>query len=438
MATWKKVIVSGSNISQLNNDSGYVTSTTAPKFNAFATASLGSTYLLADSPSGSLNFASSSGQGLTISATVGNDTLTFGLSAIPTSSLAYSTISGKTLGTNLDSLTAGSGLSGTAYNGSAPQTWTVNSGSMASYFNSASWAGVSGDILINASGVASIQANSVVLGTDTTGSYVATIASASNGGIAVNGSGGETAAVTLAVDLGNVLGANVDVGADMYVLIDANNGNATRQATLSALATAQAGTGLTATNGVFSVNYGSGSGTAVQGSTTATINVTANELVLDSGTNAQALGGGPSWTLGLADTISGSRTFSNNVTVNGDLTVLGTTTTLNTDNLLVEDKFILMASGSNSATDGGIIIQSAAGGTGYAFGYDTPLNRWVYQDALAQTATVFETPTAYATTTQYGLASAKPADGTGPSYGGTSGYGNIWVSTNTNEIWIYA
>ncbi len=48
----------------------------------------------------------------------------------------------------------------------------VNSGSLQTFFTSASYAGVSGDILINAStGVATIQANSVALGTDTTGNY---------------------------------------------------------------------------------------------------------------------------------------------------------------------------------------------------------------------------------------------------------------------------
>jgi hypothetical protein len=39
MATWKKIIVSGSNISQLNNDAGYVTQGSFVESNAFATAS---------------------------------------------------------------------------------------------------------------------------------------------------------------------------------------------------------------------------------------------------------------------------------------------------------------------------------------------------------------------------------------------------------------
>jgi hypothetical protein len=85
MATWKKVVVSGSNISQLNNDAGYLTSVTPQ--NAFVTASFDGTALIADSANGNLTFASSSGQGLTISANSGTDTLTFGLNLIPNTSI---------------------------------------------------------------------------------------------------------------------------------------------------------------------------------------------------------------------------------------------------------------------------------------------------------------------------------------------------------------
>jgi hypothetical protein len=130
MATWKKVAVSGSDISQFNNDAGYITSITAQ--NAFATASYDGTLLLADDANGNLTFASSSDQGLTISANAGTDTLTFGLSAIPNTSLANSTISGKALGTNLDDLTVDNATlqldSGTTYNGSAAKTISVKDG----------------------------------------------------------------------------------------------------------------------------------------------------------------------------------------------------------------------------------------------------------------------------------------------------------------------
>jgi hypothetical protein len=133
-----------------------------------------------------------------------------------------------------------------------------------------------------------------------------------------------------------------------------------------------------------------------------------------------------------------SPTFAN-MTVTGDLAVQGTLVTINTENLLVEDKFVLFASGSTTATDGGIIIQSAVGidtPTGYAYGYKATEDRWAYQDTLEYNATIFGTPTAWATTTQYGTDGNRPA---APSYGGASyGYGNIWVSTDTGEVWIYS
>jgi len=188
------------------------------------------------------------------------------------------------------------------------------------------------------------------------------------------------------------------------------------------------GSGLTGL--VSSLNIDAGSGgpsTVALASQTLTIAGTANEV--ETSVSGQTI------TVGLPNDV----TIGNNLTVTGDLTVNGTTTTINTTNLLVEDKFILLASGSTSATDGGIVIQSAAGGTGYAFGYDDTTDRWVYQDALSGTATAFGTITAYSNTTQYGTAASKPSDATGPAYGGASaGYGNTWVSTDTGEIWMYS
>jgi|GEM_PF-4756217 len=90
MATWKKIIVSGSNVSELVNDAGYLTSATS--LNAFVTASFNGVNIIANDSQGVLNFASSSAQGLTISADAGTDTLTFGLSAVPNASLANSAI----------------------------------------------------------------------------------------------------------------------------------------------------------------------------------------------------------------------------------------------------------------------------------------------------------------------------------------------------------
>jgi hypothetical protein len=90
MATWKKVVVSGSNISQLNNDAGYLTAVTTQ--NTFATMSINGTNILADSAVDTLTFASSSGAGLNIAGDAGSDTITFTLGSIPNASLTNSSI----------------------------------------------------------------------------------------------------------------------------------------------------------------------------------------------------------------------------------------------------------------------------------------------------------------------------------------------------------
>jgi hypothetical protein len=83
-------------------------------------------------------------------------------------------------------------------------------------------------------------------------------------------------------------------------------------------------------------------------------------------------------------------TLTGDQIITGDLTVQGTTITFNTENLLVEDKFILLASGSTNPTDGGIIIQSGFSGStaqGLALLYDSNLGRWGYTSSLAYNAT---------------------------------------------------
>src|SRR6056300_1288754 len=88
--------------------------------------------------------------------------------------------------------------------------------------------------------------------------------------------------------------------------------------------------------------------------------------------------------------------ISQNLTVGGDLVVQGTQTSVNTANLLVEDRFILMNSGSATG-DGGFIFQTEAGFTGAAFGRDDSEGRFGLQigTKLAQNATAI-TPDAYA------------------------------------------
>ena len=318
MATWKKVIVSGSNISQLNNDAGYLTST-------------------------------------------------------PT----------------LEDLTLGNGLvSSPAYNGSTARTAAVGAGThitvntndvavntttLVPAISGSIFSQVSGDVLINTAGVATIQANSVALGTDTTGDYVA----------------------NLGTGTGVTIGSNTGEGSQPTI----------------------------------AVNYGSTSDTAVQGNTNITINGTANEVEI-TGTAAQALGGAPSYTIGLPNDV----TIGNNLTVTNNLTVLGTASFQNTSNLEVADRFVLFASGSNANGDGGIVVQQDTQDVGEAFGWDSATERWGVETTFnASTSNLAPDAFMAAVTT---LASTDP-NSSGPA-SRYEAVGNIYVSSNDESIWIYS
>jgi hypothetical protein len=160
---------------------------------------------------------------------------------------------------------------------------------------------------------------------------------------------------------------------------------------------------------------------------TFTIQGTANEI--------ETSATGQTVTIGLPDSV----TITQNLIVGGDLTVNGDTTVINTTNLVVEDKFVLYASGSTTATDGGIVIQSGISNgdvVGFAYGYNSDKTRWAFESDFDHTNSSFIIADSFATTTQFGVNNTRP---TNPQYGGSSnGYGNIWVSTDTGDIYMWA
>tara|TARA_R110000851_G_scaffold126767_7_gene258478 strand:- start:1799 stop:3052 length:1254 start_codon:yes stop_codon:yes gene_type:complete len=90
---------------------------------------------------------------------------------------------------------------------------------------------------------------------------------------------------------------------------------------------------------------------------------------------------------------SASPTFAD-LTISGDLIVQGDTTTISTANLLVEDKFILLNSGSTGTADGGIVIDEGSG-NGHGYIYDSNTSRFGFHNSLSSTATS-ATPQAFA------------------------------------------
>ena len=119
------------------------------------------------------------------------------------------------------------------------------------------------------------------------------------------------------------------------------------------------------------------------------------------------------------------------VVVTGDLTVNGTTTTVDTTNTQLKDQFLLLASGSSATNvDAGLIVQSGSvPGTGSAFYHDQSDERWAVAKSIGSIATEATTPTSFVTTVK--------TDTVNPnSTSGSYGAGEMHVNTSTGEIWV--
>lgn len=323
---------------------------------------------------------------------------------------------------------AGSGLSV-----EATDSLSVNSGSMLAFYTGSTFSTVSGDITISSAGVATIQANSVALGTDTTGNYVATVTG--SGAIVSSATTGEgstpeitlnTASTTFTTGVVSALPSGTVSGSSF-----SSPSQGTVRATINGVNT-DVDTGLqtgdspqfvdVTLTGDINVNGGDITTNA------ATFNIaTTNATTINVGTTgatAVNIGGGASTT-----------TVNNKLVVTGDLVVNGTNTILDTTTVTVEDKWALFASGSDTNTDGGIVVQQAAS-TGYALGVDASADRWALQNNLdpTQNTPTSIVPDAYMGVIQEGTVSPS----SNPVYGGANGNGTVFVNTNNGEIWIYS
>jgi hypothetical protein len=141
--------------------------------------------------------------------------------------------------------------------------------------------------------------------------------------------------------------------------------------------------------------------------------------------------------------VTGNSIFNQNLIVTGDLTVAGTASFQNTENVLIADKFLLMASGSNSLTDGGFIIATSTapgGASGSAFFIEASstgnFGRWaVAYNVHASSSTVAADE--YMVTSK--INAGNPSNATPPTWGSTTnGLGNMWVNSTTSDIFIWA
>ena len=136
--------------------------------------------------------------------------------------------------------------------------------------------------------------------------------------------------------------------------------------------------------------------------------------------------------------IAGNKTFSNNVTVQGDLTITGTSTIIDTTNLLIEDKFITIASGSDADTSGGIIVQdnNTNGASGHAFYWNNAIDRWAVAENVALNHNAALGAKAVVGMSTHGAINGAPS--AAPFYGGaTQGHNTLFNDTVTGDLYVY-
>jgi len=492
MATWKKVVVSGSGISQLANDSGYVLSTTVP--NTYSTASAGGTILISNSTTGSLSFVSSSGQGLTLVGSTSPNTITFGLSAIPNASLLNPSvlIGGQTITLGAAATTTLTGLTSvtaTSFTGSftgshfgiltgtssyATQALTSsysNTSTSASYAVSASWAPSAGGT------VTSVSASGTVSGITLGGGPITTSGTLTLGGTIsgltnsnLSGTAGITNANLATPSLmigttGIALGAT---GSSLAGLTSVTATNFTGTASYASVAPYSGLTGIPSglVSGSSQVTYSgltgipsgiiSSSAQLPTGTVSGSSQITYSGLtgipvnivsasVLSSATQGTALlttNGVAGTTIGLGLQTTDSPTFTNLV-VNGNFSVLGTTTSINTANLNVADQFILVSSGSaNNSTDGGIVVDRGAyAAQNTAFGYDSTTFRWGLQNGLADLTNTIDLGAGSQGVSGSFIAhvfTETTHGATKPTTGEFVVPGAIYTTAAAGDIWIYS
>ncbi len=189
---------------------------------------------------------------------------------------------------------------------------------------------VSFDGSANATLSATIAANSVALGTDTTGNYVATVTAGT--GISVTGSGSETAGVTVAVDTSTIA---TKAYVDSSVQAKDNTDEITEGATNLFFTNARA-------RGAVSFTAGSGAYNSSTG--VFTIPTNTNQLtngagfVTSSGVTSVATGNGlTGGTITSTGTLSMSGSYTGNFAVSGAITATGEITAYYSDKRLKEN-----------------------------------------------------------------------------------------------------
>jgi hypothetical protein len=409
MATWKKVLVSGStaNLAALQVDN------------------LTSGQVVIGGGASNLSTTAING--------TGNIVATTGATGVAMTGSFTGSFAGNFVGTtNLPDLTQGTGITAFTYDGGATATVSVAGASTLTDNKIPKWTGTAfansslADDGTTITGATSLQLTGA--SSNLSGSF--------SGSFAGNGASltGVTATAifptTAKTDLANTDQFFINDGANKYVtygnlLTDLAGTNLAVEGTDS-LTLATTITGLTSVTSTTFVGNLTGTATTASNITPAITNNTDNYILTATGNN-------PNGESNL--TFDGTTlTVTGNEVVTGNLTVQGTASFQQTTNLEVADRFVLFASGSNTAGDGGIVIQQGTQNVGELYGFENAANRWGFTSSFDASNSSF-TPAAYITTTEFAASNPSAA----PLYGGASnGYGNIHVNSSTGDIFIYS
>ena len=134
---------------------------------------------------------------------------------------------------------------------------------------------------------------------------------------------------------------------------------------------------------------------------------------------------------------TGITTINHDARVKGALYVDGPITAISSSNLYVADQFILLASGSTTNTDGGIVIDRGSyAGLNIAYGFDSTTGRWGYQAGVTDTSNTID-PTGISGSFAGYVFTEAAHTATKPLTGEFVQAGAIYTQTD-GTIWMYA
>jgi hypothetical protein len=343
MAQWKKIVVSGSDISQLNNDSNYV-------------STAGGLVTLSGSFTGEFT---GDGNGIT-NIEYGNlvtvPTLFSGSAQTDITQTTGYTAFSSSLATDLTALedttvTGGSGISTSGTLGSGV-TVNVNVDDTTIEVNG------SDNLQVKASSIGATQLDQVF--TDNNG-VAGTFGSSTQVPVLDIDEQGRITSASLST-ISTTLSISGDSGTDSVSLIDG---------TLDFQGTNGITTTVTDDQVKFALNAGVISGSTFSSPSQGTLRTTINGVQSDIDLGLQSV-----------DTVTfAGLNVTGDTTVDGNLTVNGTLTTLNTTNTEIKDKFILLNSGSTNPDEAGLVIDEGSG-TGHALLF---AGRWGVNQSISAT-----------------------------------------------------